>query len=207
MIGATMAGSSDHADLTMEVPDFTQFAYYIDDASLKRKILKLWAQRIRTFLMREFLKNSKGGGRWKPLKVERKEPSPAKQAQKNSEQVSVSKHFENQSILFDTGTLYKALDPNVLNPGALEKISYTGNTAMVSVGWGGPAIHPPSKRKPSKKSPHVTVGEIAVLHHYGTSTIPARPLLVPPDDATIRGLTTIAQEEIMKVATKMGSDF
>lgn len=199
-----MAGSEDHADLTMEVPDFTQFAYYIDDDSLKRKILKLWSQRIRTFLMREFKKNSQGGGRWKPLKIERNEPSPAKQAKKNSEQVSVSKHFENQAILIDTGTLYKALDPNVLNPGALEKISYTGNTAMVSVGWGGPAIHPPSKRKSSKKTPHVTVGEIAVLHHYGTGAIPARPLLVPPDDVTIRGLTEIAQEEILKVAKKVG---
>ena len=180
----------------MEVPNFTQFAGFVDNDELKRKILKVWAQRIRTFLLREFDKNSKGGGKWKPLKRQRREPKPARIGKQNAEQVSIAKHFENQAILVDTGALRMALNPRERKPGGLEQIKLDGDKATLSVGWGGSELNPPSKRYKSKRSPHITISELAVIHHFGTKTIPARPLLTQPDESTLNGLVKIAEDVI-----------
>ena len=193
-----MADYPSDADLVMEVPNFTEFAGFVNDDRLKKKILKVWAQRIRTFLLREFDKNSKGGGTWKPLKRPRREPRPARVDKRNAEQVSIAQHFANQAILVDTGALRMALNPREHKPGGLEQIRIEGDKATLSVGWGGNDMSPPSKYRKTKKSPHITISELAVIHHYGTTTIPARPLLVQPDEKTISALTTIAEKEIEK---------
>ena len=193
-----MADYPSDADLVMEVPNFTEFAGFVNDDRLKKKILKVWAQRIRTFLLREFDKNSKGGGKWKPLKRPRREPRPARVDKRNAEQVSIAQHFANQAILVDTGALRMALNPREHKPGGLEQIRIEGDKATLSVGWGGNDMNPPSKYRKTKKSPHITISELAVIHHYGTTTIPARPLLVQPDEKTISALTTIAEKEIEK---------
>ena len=193
-----MADYPSDADLVMEVPNFTEFAGFVNDDRLKKKILKVWAQRIRTFLLREFDKNSKGGGTWKPLKRPRREPRPARVDKRNAEQVSIAQHFANQAILVDTGALRMALNPREHKPGGLEQIRIEGDKATLSVGWGGNDMNPPSKYRKTKKSPHITISELAVIHHYGTTTIPARPLLVQPDEKTISALTTIAEKEIEK---------
>lgn len=190
-----MAEYSDKADLTIEIP----FAgSVIGMEQPLKKILKIWSQRLRTFLLREFDKNSQGSGKWKPLKRERREPKPARVSKKNAEQVSISKHFENQAILVDTGALRMALNPRVLSPGSLEEIKIDSQKATLSVGWGGSELNPASKKGKKKTTPHITIAELAVIHHYGTATIPARPLLVEPDGSTQNALTNIAESEITK---------
>ena len=193
-----MADYQSDADLVMEVPNFTEFAGFVNDDKLKRKILKVWAQRIRTFLLREFDKNSKGGGKWAPLKRPRREPKPARIDKRNAEQVAIGAHFANQAILVDTGALRMALNPREHKPGGLEAIRIEGDKATLSVGWGGNDLNPPSKRHKTKRSPHITISELAVIHHYGTQHIPARPLLVQPNEATMDALTKIAENEITK---------
>lgn len=194
-----MADYKSDADFVMQVPNFTEFAGFVNNDALKRRILKVWAQRIRTFLLREFDKNSKGGGKWAPLKRERREPKPARIDKRNAEQVSIAKHFENQAILVDTGALRMALNPREKKPGSLEEIKLQGDKATLTVGWGGNDLNPPSKRdKKRKKTPHITISELAVIHHYGTTTIPARPLLAQPDEATMNALVKIAENEIDK---------
>ena len=91
-----------------------------------------------------------------------------------------------------------ALNPRERKPGGLEQIKLSGDYATLSVGWGGSELNPPSKRKGKKKSPHITISELAVIHHFGTKTIPARPLLAQPDETTLNALTMLAEKEIAK---------
>ena len=193
-----MAGYQSDADLVVEVPNFTEFAGFVNNDNLKRRILRIWAQRIRTFLLREFDKNSKGSGKWAPLKRVRKEPAPARINRHNAEQVSIKDHSDKQAILVDTGALRMALNPRERKPGGLEQIKLSGDYATLSIGWGGSELNPPSKRKGKKKSPHITISELAVIHHFGTKTIPARPLLAQPDETTLNALTMLAEKEIAK---------
>ncbi|MBQ2622296.1 MAG: hypothetical protein IJF84_13235 [Thermoguttaceae bacterium] len=196
-----MAGYQSSATIKMEVPDFTQFAYYTRDDGLKKKIMRLWAKRLRAFLLREFDTNARGGGKWEPLKRPRPEPR-TDISTENAEQVSISKHFSSQSILIDTGALRMAINPTGHNAGGLEEIKSEGLgfKTTLSVGWGGEDKHPP--REGSTVNPHITIGELAVIHHFGNSNLPARPLLVQPDTPTVAGLTTIAEKEIYEFAVR-----
>ncbi len=194
-----MADYSNKADLTVTIENFTPFVGPISEAPL-RKIMKLWAQRLRKYLLQEFDTNSQGGGKWKPLKRERREPAPSRISKKNAEQAAIAKHFENQAILVDTGALRMALNPIGGRPGSLEDIKIDSQSATLSIGWGGSELNPPPKKKGKKKAktPHITIAELAVIHHGGTNTIPARPLLVEPDSGTQKALMDIAENEIMK---------
>lgn len=196
-----MAGYLNTAIVKLEVPDFTQFAYYSRETTLRNKLMRLWAKRLRAFLLREFDTNSKGGGKWAPLKRPRPEPH-ADIGTENAEQVSISEHFSSQAILVDTGALRMALDPSGHSPGSLEevKIDGLGYRTTLSVGWGGEDKHPP--REGSDVNPSITIAELATIHHFGTHTIPARPLIVPADEGTILGLMAIAEKEIHDYAVK-----
>ena len=192
-----MADYSNKADLTITIENFTPFVGSIDEEPLRR-IMKKWGQRLRTFLLREFDKNSQGGGKWKPLKRKRREPAPARISKKNAEQVAIESYFERQAILVDTGALRMALNPTSRKPGALEDIKIDSQSATLSIGWGGSELNPPPKKKGKKKAttPHITIAELAVIHNYGTNTIPARPILVEPDTGTQQALIQIAEDEV-----------
>ncbi len=76
------------------------------------------------------------------------------------------------SILWDTGTLIGALDPQAsIAPGSLTEFIPFG----VRVGYGGTAKHPSTKG---------TIAFIAAVHQHGSGNIPARPIIVPPDEKT-----------------------
>ena len=189
---------SDKADLTITIENFTLGSTI--DEQLARRIMKIWGQRLRTFLLREFDRNSQGGGNWAPLKRKRREPAPARISKKNLEQLSIEKHFEKQAILVDTGALRMALNPTSRKPGALEDVKIDSQSVTLSIGWGGSELNPPPKRKGKKKAttPHITIAELAVIHNYGTNTIPARPILVEPDAKTQQALIQIAENEMGK---------
>lgn len=78
-------------------------------------LLKQWAARYRSFVQERFVKLSRGGGEWPPLKT------------------------RVGSILRDTNTLFAALSPAFSGaPGALQQKIPFG----IRVGFGGPGGHP-----------------------------------------------------------------
>ena len=93
------------------------------------------------------------------------------------------------TILRDTGTLFNVLSPEFVGaPGQLEEQIPFG----VTVGFGGPAIHPKGK---------ATIAAIAAFHQDGGPRLPQRRILVEPDPALIElmaGDMTIALQRIMR---------
>jgi len=93
------------------------------------------------------------------------------------------------SILRDYGILYAVLDPVFASaPGALEQVINGG----IRVGFGGPAKHPGGKK---------TIAQIAGFHQRGGGRLPKRTIIVPPDDATLKGMQRdmqLALKEIVK---------
>lgn len=156
--------------------DMTPFLKFRDkivsNAGFVKIALKQWAAIYRGFVQERFDKFSKGGGNWKPLA-----PSTIAGRRKGGGVGLVA------TILRDTNTLYAALDPGTLKPGAIEQHTNFG----VTVGYGGGDRHPEGQ---------VSIADIAGWHDQGTNRIPQRQIIVPPDDKTIR-LMSNAMERAM----------
>ena len=129
------------------------------------KIKKQWAVRLAAFEKRHFQKASTGGGGWAPLATSTQHTRGKKPRARGRAQVAARQH----AILVNTGTLKRAL--NLGGLGNLNKPLRKG----VRYGIGGPGIHRGGKMR---------IGRLAVIHHAGTATIPARPIIVPPDAKT-----------------------
>lgn len=87
-------------------------------------------------------------------------------------------------ILRDTGTLI-----NASQIGAVGNVAKEARGATVEFGFGG------GKHSDSG----LTIGELAEIHHEGTSTIPARPILVEPDSDTLRGMRNDLKRALRRV--------
>lgn len=84
------------------------------------------------------------------------------------------------AILRDTGTMFNVLAPTFAGaPGAVEEHAETG----VYVGYGGPARHPGPKG--GEASGSATIADLAFFHDTGKGHLPARPIIVSPDDETL----------------------
>ena len=186
-------------DVELYVTDLTLALQRIASPEVKKRILMLWGKAMRAYLDQRFVQNSRGKGDWAPLKettVHRRR-KPAKVSQ-NQEQVELQKHFQQAAILVDTGMLRASLNPNVENAsGSYQKITL-GEPSILEVGIGGSAPHSKKSKKRKSSSNPITVAELAVIHHFGTRTIPARPIVVPPDEATQQRLEEIATQEILR---------
>lgn len=124
-----------------------------------RKAISQWSVIYRSYAMQRFDKASKGDGTWQPL-------SPATIAGRRKGKGK----GPTAMILRDTGLLFKALSPGVIDaPGALtEDIPYG-----IRVGFGGPSRH---------GNGQATIADIAAFHNAG-SGVPQRQIIVgPPDD-------------------------
>lgn len=172
----------------------------------RRKLLSLMAARYRAFLFRRFNINSRGGGDWPPLKEStksrRRKGKPIHRT--NPEQVAIESIFQKKSILVDTGILRSALN---VRPAAasFEEISISELHASVAVGF-SQMIHPPPTKKPkSKRVPKIrtpiTVTQLAYIHHFGCKKrgLPARPILVPPDEACMKAMEILIESEMKKI--------
>lgn len=112
-----------------------------------------WAARYRGFLRERFVRYSRGGGDWAPLKKKRRRGARKKAA-----------------ILRDTGTLFAVLDVAFQNnPGQLQQDLPNG----VRVGFGGPETHPEGS---------MTVARLAEIHHFGEGRMPERQIIVDPSE-------------------------
>lgn len=123
---------------------------------IAQKILKVWAARYRAFAQRRFSAFSRGGGDWPPLA-----PSTIAGRRRGRGRGGVA-------ILFDTGTLFRALDPT-LGPGGIEDRRYWS----VTVGYGGPSRHP---------SGSATIADIASFHQSGGGHLPQRKVIDFPSE-------------------------
>lgn len=166
----------------------------------KDTMFKQWSARYLTYLRRRFDRNSKGGGDWAPLSqrtiagrrykggktiggarrgalARLRRARSAKTATKDVRRLKrIAAAAASVAILRDTGTLFRAFLAG--QPGNVVRRS--GDNAL-EVGIGGAS--PDAGRKGKKP---VTIGQLAVWHHYGVpaNNLPARPLVVPPDEDT-----------------------
>ena len=136
-----------------------------------RAAMKQWAARYRGFVQRRFVKFSRGGGDWQPLKNKRRRGKKGKAA-----------------LLRDTNTMFAALDPQFQRkPGQLQKDVPFG----IKVGYGGGGSHPISS---------LSVTKLAELHQTGEGNLPARQMIVEPDQQTVKGMAADMQRAMGKLA-------
>jgi hypothetical protein len=150
-----------------------------------REALRQWGARYRSFLHERFDKYSKGGGDWPPL-------SPRTMARRRGPRKGY-KGPRAFSILRDTGTLFNALTPEFTRkPGQLQEDIPFG----VRVGYGGPSKHPKAK---------ASIANVAHFHQIGAGHLPARKIIVEPNDPTIKRMESDMERAIQKMAKDTGN--
>lgn len=124
-------------------------------------IFEAWGRIYRQAMGMRFNRLARGGNdkeAWAPLKestIKRRRKGKGKK--------------RNVSILIDSGTLWSTLEPTFCVDGQLQLIEDRSITVGISGG-----AHPGG----------MTIGKLAGIHHFGTKRIPARPILVEPDERT-----------------------
>ena len=146
------------------------------------KTLKQWGVRYRGFVQRRFNTYSKGGGDWPPLA-----PATIKRRRKGKRKGG------KVAILRDTGTLFRALNPVLGQPGQLEE--YPG-TFSVRLGIGGPVLHPGSGYGLKGTA---TIADIASFHNFGMG-VPKRQIIVEPDEPLKAKMAGDAERNLNKEA-------
>jgi len=136
-----------------------------------RPTFELWGKRYLSETKKEFVKNSKGSGEWKPLKpatiaARRK----GKSSRRRNSTRGMGSSGGRVMILRDTGILFKAL--SIGQPGNLFRLLRKG----IRVGFGGPAKHPDGK---------ATIADIAKFHNAGKGNNPKRQILHKPSRSLI----------------------
>lgn len=139
-----------------------------------RIMTRQWAARFRGFIQQRFVKFSRGGGDWAPLKHKRRRGKKAAAA-----------------ILRDTGLMFASLDPVFQGaPGAhLKDISFG-----VETGYGGPGKHPNGT---------ATIADIARFHQEGKGRLPKRKIIVPPNTRTVELMVRDAERALLKMGDDM----
>lgn len=136
-----------------------------------RTALKQWAARYRGAMQQRFVRFSRGGGNWPPLKYKRKRGA-----------------RESAAILRDTNTMFAALSPAFTGaPGQFEDIG----PMQVRVGYGGPGTYPDGS---------ASVADIAEFHQVGAGNLPVRETIVEPPQATMRGMADDMQRAMKRIA-------
>jgi hypothetical protein len=180
-----------------------------------------WASVYSVFTIRRYNRNARGGGDWAPLALStinaRRDAAPSAVAgiRKREKQIrsgrggSLGPQFlardtkrgslnlvrvaRKASILIDTGILRNAVQAGAAGnkitniPGGIRY----GFSAMGHAGKG--------KGRP------MTVGRLATIHHFGSRRIPARPILVRPDAATLRRFEAAARTMISRLTASGGA--
>lgn len=147
-----------------------------------RAAFRQWEHRYSTFVQRRFRAYSRGGGDWPPLKNPRRRPRDKRARSRRRSK------GRGDSILYDTGTLFRALDPTWSRPGALREDLPFG----VRLGYGGPHRY--------ARGGAASIADIASFHDQGTSRLPRRRIIVEPDASTLRSMAGDMQRALNKLA-------
>lgn len=145
-----------------------------------KPVFKRWGVRYLAWTKQLFVKNSRGGGDWPPLKSIsykralgsrlRATRGGRRRGRRAQQRMRGRMQTATIAILRDTGTLFKAL--TIGAPGNLFQYIVNG----IRVGFGGPAKHPQGK---------ATIADIAEFHQTGDPKrhLPARPILHIPNES------------------------
>jgi len=137
------------------------------------KTMKQWGARYRSFSQRRFDLFSKGGGNWPPLAE-----STIKRRRKGKRKSGTI------AILRDTGTLFRALNPVLGQPGSFEQVA---GLFTVELGFGGASKHPNGT---------ASIADIAKFHNFGMGHNPTRTIIVPPDAKTREAMAQDAERNL-----------
>lgn len=186
------------ANVQVDIPVFRRFAQAVERGLRGQggqgvaTALRQWGVLYRSAMKERFVRYSRGGGDWPKLKAStirgrrrgrgRKVTTKRPGQRRTSRQVAAGQ----VAILIDTATLIGGLDP-MFQPsqGAIEKPIKDGLT----VGYGGSAGHPRGR---------MTIAAIAHIHQGGTTTIPARPIIVRPSPAVTRQMADVMDVGLAK---------
>lgn len=138
-----------------------------------RDAMKQWGARYRSFAQRRFVKFSRGGGDWPPLKRARRRGAKGAAA-----------------ILRDTGLMFAALGPSLGVPGQLHENIRFG----IATGYGGPGKYP---------SGQASIADIAGFHQAGKGSLPVRKTIVKPDARTTRLMASDMERAMLKMGDDM----
>lgn len=168
-----------------------------------RRMLRQWGVRYLEFVRRRYLRLSRSGGGadWRPLspltiaKRRRGRPGSSSVRAPGGGRRFVE-GVGQAAILVDTASLFAAL--NIGAPGSLFQFTEHGT---VRVGFG------PVPHKDRDGGSSMTFAQLAVIHNFGAKSsingvpvvIPARPILVAPDRATLDGMLSDAQRAVRRV--------
>lgn len=158
-----------------------------------RDMYAQWGVRYLSFVERQFVNQSEGGGYWPALSASTMKAR--RQGTKNrtaSTTGKVDRRFKKRytgdpQILRDTGTLLGAL--SIGKPGNLYKHENIGIRVGFDMG---------QKRSDSG----VSVGQLAAWHSTGAGKLPARPILVEPDVQTRSGMMGDAERAVQTMMAK-----
>ena len=155
--------------VVLRLTGLNRFARAMRDGSpAMTRTLRQWAVRYRSFAQLRFDLFSRGGGDWPPLK----------------ESTIRRRRQRTDTILRDTGTLFRALNPVLGNPGSFEQLE----PMAVIVGFGGPGAHP---------SGTATIADIAAFHNFGAPpNLPQRQIIVEPPQAVIMLMSLDAERNL-----------
>lgn len=155
-----------------------------------RRMLKRWGVRYLEFTRRRYfrLARSGGGGEWPPLSpvtiARRRQGRAGSSRLRDPSTGKMVEGVGTAAILIDTASLIAAL--NIGAPGSLFKETAAGT---LRVGF-APVQHTGDESGP------ITFAEIARIHQFGSGRIPARPILVAPDVATLAGMASDAKRAV-----------
>lgn len=155
------------------------------------QMLRKWGVRYLGFVKRRFVKLSRSGGGedWPLLAAStiRSRRKGAKVDSRGRVRGKGGQYVVSPKPLRDTGALLAALDLG--NPGNLfrEKPGYI-EVGFAETGHG-------SDQK-------LTMAKLAAIHNLGTRRIPARPILVEPDEKTINGMMQDGETAMRQILGK-----
>lgn len=137
-----------------------------------RTAIRQWGFRYRGAMQERFVKFSRGGGNWPPLKYKRKRGERKRAA-----------------ILRDTNTMFGALNPAFISaPGQYQEDISWG----IKVGYGGPSGYVKGKSA-------ATVADVAEFHQTGAGHLPVRKTIVIPEPRVINSMANDMQRALIKL--------
>ena len=139
-------------------------------------------------MVKRYKKFSKGGGHWHKLDAEtvkRKGNKKNKKRKRQKVTVNQKKTGGPTAILVDNGLMIQALAPG----GNGQQVRRIG-PMVVRAGYSESKKH---------AGTNMTFAKLAEIHQNGNKDLPARPILVEPDDATKRRMLLLIGKVIEKV--------
>jgi hypothetical protein len=178
-----------------------------------RDAMRKWAARYMGFIRRRFVTYSRGGGNWKPLAPTTVQRRATKtQAQRRKLDKRVQKIMRTTRVDDKGAGTFEAIRRNLISSTPIAILIDVGRMRD-ALALGGPGnvvqdidagVRCGIGDAPSAAA-GLTVGQLARIHHAGSGRIPARPIIVPPDEATLSGMRRDVDQAMIEMARKFNA--